>query len=60
MIVLVIYGFFFYMQKYTADQTVVQRNLIAKSDRSALRGVSLGAALCIPVWKAFILIGSLL
>ncbi len=28
-IVLVIYGFFFYLQKYTADQTVVQRYLIA-------------------------------
>lgn len=59
-IVLVIYGFFFYVQKYTADQTVVQRYLIAKTDRSALRGISLGAALCIPVWAAFMLIGSLL
>jgi SSS family solute:Na+ symporter len=60
MIVLVIYGFFFYVQKYTADQTVVQRYLIAKSDRSALRGITLGAVLCVPVWTAFMLIGSLL
>jgi SSS family solute:Na+ symporter len=59
-IVLVIYGLFFYLQKYTADQTVVQRYLIAKTDRSALRGISLGAALCLPVWTAFMLIGSLL
>ncbi len=59
-IVLVLYGLFFYLQKYTADQTVVQRYLIAKSDRSALRGISLGAALCVPVWAAFMLIGSLL
>ena len=59
-LVLVIYGFFFYLQKYTADQTVVQRYLIAKSDRSALRGVRLGAFLCLPVWTAFMLIGSLL
>jgi len=59
-LVLVIYGFFFYVQKYTADQTVVQRYLLAKTDRSALRGISLGAALCIPVWAAFMLIGSLL
>ncbi len=58
--VLLIYGLFFYIQKYTADQTVVQRYLIAKSDRSALRGITLGAALCIPVWTAFMLIGSLL
>jgi solute:Na+ symporter, SSS family len=59
-IVLVIYGFFFYLQKYTADQTVVQRYLIAKSDRAALRGIALGAGLCLPVWTAFMLIGSLL
>lgn len=59
-IVLVIYGFFFYLQKYTADQTVVQRYLIAKSDKSAIRGIALGAGLCLPVWAAFMLIGSLL
>jgi SSS family solute:Na+ symporter len=59
-VVLVIYGFFFYLQKYTADQTVVQRYLIAKSDSSALRGIALGAGLCLPVWAAFMLIGSLL
>jgi solute:Na+ symporter, SSS family len=59
-IVLVIYGFFFYLQKYTADQTVVQRYLIARSDRDAIRGIALGAGLCLPVWAAFMLIGSLL
>jgi SSS family solute:Na+ symporter len=55
-----LYGFFFYLQKYTADQTVVQRYLAAKSDRSALRGIAMGATLCLPVWTAFMLIGSLL
>jgi solute:Na+ symporter, SSS family len=59
-LVLVIYGFFFYLQKYTADQTVVQRYLVARTDKSALGGISLGAALCVPVWTAFMLIGSLL
>lgn len=59
-VVLAIYGFFFYLQKYTADQTVIQRYLIARTDRSALRGISLGAVLCLPVWTAFMLIGSLL
>lgn len=59
-IVLMLYGLFFYLQKYTADQTVVQRYLIAKSDRSAMRGILLGAVLCLPVWSAFMLIGSLL
>ncbi len=57
---LAIYGVFFYLQRYTADQSVVQRYLAAKSDRGALRGMVLGASLCLPVWTAFMLIGSLL
>ena len=57
---LALYGLFFYLQKYTADQTVVQRYLAAKSDRSALSGIAMGAWLCLPVWTAFMLIGSLL
>lgn len=56
--VLIIYGFFWYLQKYTADQTVVQRYLVAKNDRSALRGVALGSLLCVPVWALFMLIGT--
>jgi SSS family solute:Na+ symporter len=55
-----IYGLSFYLQKYTADQTVVQRYLAARSDRSALRGMWLGASLCLPIWTAFMFIGSLL
>jgi SSS family solute:Na+ symporter len=57
---MVIYGLFFYLQKYTADQTVVQRYLAAKTDRAALRGIGMGAALCLPVWTAFMFIGTLL
>ena len=57
---LCIYGFFFYLQKYTADQTVVQRYLAARTDREAMRGITLGAWLCLPAWTAFMLIGSLL
>jgi solute:Na+ symporter, SSS family len=56
--VLLIYGFFFYLQKYTADQTMVQRYLVAKTDRAAIKGVGLGALLCIPVWSLFMLIGT--
>jgi SSS family solute:Na+ symporter len=58
-LVLSLYGFFFYLQRYTADQTIVQRYLAAKSDRAALRGIALGAALCVPVWALFMLIGTL-
>jgi SSS family solute:Na+ symporter len=57
-VVLAVYGFFWYLQKYAADQTVVQRYLVARNDRSALRGVALGAVLCLPVWTLFMLIGS--
>ncbi|HVU36413.1 MAG TPA: sodium:solute symporter [Opitutaceae bacterium] len=57
--VMAAYGFFWYLQKYTADQTIVQRYLVARSDRDALRGVGLGALLCIPVWALFLLIGTL-
>jgi solute:Na+ symporter, SSS family len=58
--VMLIYGAFWYLQKYAADQTLVQRYLVAKSDRGALRGVALGAILCLPAWTAFMLVGTLL
>lgn len=58
--VMSLYGFFFYLQKYAADQTLVQRYLAAKSDRDALKGVALGAVLCLPAWAAFMLVGTLL
>lgn len=57
--VLTFYGLFWYLQKYTCDQTIVQRYLVAKSDREAIKGVGLGAVLCIPVWAMFLLVGSL-
>jgi solute:Na+ symporter, SSS family len=57
-VVLAIYGFFWYLQKYTTDQTMVQRYLAAKSAKEAFRGLIIGAALCIPVWTLFMLIGT--
>jgi solute:Na+ symporter, SSS family len=59
-IVLVLYGFFWYLQKYVADQTVVQRYLVAKSHREAIKGITLGAVLCVPVWALFMLVGTML
>jgi len=58
--VMLFYGAFFYLQKYAADQTLVQRYLVARSDRDALKGVALGAFLCVPAWAAFMLVGTLL
>ena len=54
----ILYGLFWYGQRYVADQTMVQRYLLAKSDAAALRGVRLGALLCVPVWALFMLIGT--
>lgn len=58
--VMTLYGFFWFLQKYCADQTVVQRYLVARSDREALKGVALGALMCVPIWTLFMLIGTLL
>ncbi|PYV07836.1 MAG: sodium transporter [Acidobacteria bacterium] len=58
-LVLVLYGLFWYLQKYSADQTIVQRYLVARNHREAMRGVSLGAYLSFAVWTLFMLIGSL-
>lgn len=58
-LVLALYGFFYYLQRYTADQTVVQRYLVARSDQAAIRGIALGTLLCVPVWSLFMLIGTL-
>jgi solute:Na+ symporter, SSS family len=56
--VAILYGLFWYGQRYVADQTTVQRYLLAKSDGGAVRGVSLRALLCVPVWTLFMLIGT--
>jgi SSS family solute:Na+ symporter len=56
--VLIIYGFFWYLQRYTTDQTLVQRYLSAKSDRAAIKGVVMGALLSVPIWTLFMLIGT--
>jgi len=57
--VMSLYGFFWYLQKYTGDQTIVQRYLVARNDRDALKGVATGALMCLPVWTLFMLIGTL-
>jgi len=41
--VMTFYGVFWYLQKYGADQTVVQRYLVTKSDSQAIKGATLGA-----------------
>jgi len=47
-------------RRYIADQHMVQRYLIAKSDAEASRGALWNGLLCVPVWAVFMIIGSLL
>lgn len=56
--VLSIYGFFWYLQKYSADQTLVQRYLVAPTDKAALRGAAIGALQTVPLWALFMLLGT--
>lgn len=58
--VMAINGIFYALQKYGTDQTIVQRFLVAKSDRAAEKAALMGVLLCVPVWTLFMFIGSLL
>jgi SSS family solute:Na+ symporter len=55
-----LYGLFWYLQKYSTDQTVIQRYLAAKSDSQAAKGTVLGMSICLVVWTFFMFIGSML
>jgi solute:Na+ symporter, SSS family len=58
--VMVINGAFYAIQKYATDQTVVQRYLSAKDDKSAIQASMMGILLTVPVWIMFMFIGTLL
>lgn len=60
LIVMIINGAFYAIQKYGTDQTVVQRYLSAKDDRSAIKASMLGISLTVPVWMMFMFIGTAL
>lgn len=57
-IVMAINGIFYAIQKYGTDQTIVQRYLTAKSDKSAIKASLMGVLLCVPVWTLFMFIGT--
>lgn len=60
LIVMIINGAFYAVQKYGTDQTVVQRYLTAKTDKGAIRASLMGILLTVPVWTIFMLIGTAL
>jgi len=57
-IVMALNGIFYAIQKYGTDQTIVQRYLTAKSDKSAIKASLMGVLLCVPVWALFMFIGT--
>lgn len=59
-IVMAVNGIFYGIQKYGTDQTIVQRYLTAKSDKSAIRASLMGVVLIVPVWTLFMFIGTAL
>ena len=58
--VMMINGIFYAIQKYGADQTIVQRYLTAKTDKDAIRASIMGIAITVPVWVGFMFIGTAL
>lgn len=60
LIVMIINGSFYAIQKYGTDQTVVQRYLTAKTDQSAIKASFLGILLTVPIWTMFMFIGTAL
>src|SRR6187431_782233 len=60
LIVMIINGAFYAIQKYGTDQTVVQRYLTAKSDKAAIKASLMGIFLTVPIWTIFMFIGTAL
>ena len=53
-------GIFHFLQAFGTDQNMVQRYLLARSDREARRSAMTGILSCIPIWLLFMLLGALL
>lgn len=56
--VMALNGIFYAIQKYGTDQTIVQRYLAAKDDRSAKKAAYIGVGLSVPIWTLFMFIGT--
>ena len=48
------------MQRYALDQHIVQKYLVAKTDRQARASAFFGAVACLPIWLMFFLLGACL
>jgi solute:Na+ symporter, SSS family len=56
--ILALSGLLHFGRAYMTEPNMVQRYLIAQSDREAQRGVMAGALACLPIWLTFAFIGS--
>ncbi len=52
-------GVIWAIQRYACDQHMVQKYLLARSDKEAIRGAYIGASACVPIWFMFMIIGAL-
>ncbi len=57
---MVVNGIFYAIQKYGTDQTIVQRYLTARDDRSAEKAAYIGVLASVPIWTLFMFIGTCL
>ena len=58
--ILILAGFLHFARYYVTEQNIIQRYLVARSDREAQRGVSLGVLITVPTWFTFAVIGTCL
>ena len=59
-LVMVLNGFFYALQKYGTDQSIVQRYLTARSDKEAKKASFMGVFMSVPAWALFMFIGTCL
>jgi len=59
-IVMALNGVFYALQKYGTDQTIIQRYMVAKSDKDGIKAALIGIFLSVPVWGLFMFIGTAL
>jgi len=53
-------GFSSFGRLYIVEQNIVQRYLVARTDREAQRAVFTGASFCVVIWQTFMVIGACL
>ena len=59
-IVMILNGIFYAVQKYGTDQSMVQRYLTAKDEKSAKKATYMGVFMSVPVWALFMFVGTCL